>query len=176
MTTLEELTALLGFIETTDLQHLRVQVTQSLIMSPENLSLLAEYHDAAIRMVEQLSPNDYTRAQIGLIVQLAAIKWAAPHLRIRAIEDLMDAIEYAWNAQLNEWEVIQAVMNELITSVATESPGIAVAAAFRTLSREDQADIAALQAAEAIGYAFTCLIENGLADPEAYLQDRGILG
>ena len=43
------------------------------------------------------------------------------------------------------------------------------------LSEEDCKDIAALDFEEAIGHAFTLLLENGIDDPEGYLKEKGVL-
>ncbi len=43
------------------------------------------------------------------------------------------------------------------------------------LSEEDWQDIAALGLEEAIGQAFTLLLENGVEDPEAFLKEKGVL-
>ena len=44
-----------------------------------------------------------------------------------------------------------------------------------TLTPGDCDDIASLPLAQALGYAFTLLIEAGVSDPETYLAAHGIL-
>ena len=43
------------------------------------------------------------------------------------------------------------------------------------LSKEDCAEIAGMPFDEALRYAFTLLIENGIDDPEKFLKEKGIL-
>lgn len=43
------------------------------------------------------------------------------------------------------------------------------------LSEEDLADLAEMPMDEALGYAFTLLLESGVDDPEGYLAEKGIL-
>lgn len=43
------------------------------------------------------------------------------------------------------------------------------------LSEEDCQELAAMDFEEALGYAFTLLIENGIEDPEVFLREKGIL-
>lgn len=43
------------------------------------------------------------------------------------------------------------------------------------LTEEDCAEIAGMAFDEALGYAFTLLIENGIEDPETFLKEKGIL-
>lgn len=43
------------------------------------------------------------------------------------------------------------------------------------LTDEDRAEIADMPIDEALGYAFSLLIANGVEDPDSYLKDKGIL-
>jgi len=43
------------------------------------------------------------------------------------------------------------------------------------LTEEDCAEIAGMPFDEALGYAFTLLIENGIEDPEEFLKGKGLL-
>lgn len=43
------------------------------------------------------------------------------------------------------------------------------------LTEEDCEDLAAMPIDEAMGYAFTLLIEQGIEDPEQFLRERKIL-
>jgi NifB/MoaA-like Fe-S oxidoreductase len=45
----------------------------------------------------------------------------------------------------------------------------------KVLAEEDCAEIAGMPQDEALGYAFTLLIENGIDDPETFLKEKGIL-
>ena len=49
------------------------------------------------------------------------------------------------------------------------------AACGEVLSEDDCAELASMSTDEAVGYAFTLLLENGVEDPEQYLRDKGIL-
>ena len=55
------------------------------------------------------------------------------------------------------------------------TPGKVAEACREVLTEEDCDDIAALPLDEAIGQAFTLLIENGVDDPEAFLKEKDIL-
>lgn len=54
------------------------------------------------------------------------------------------------------------------------TPKSLAAACADILPAEDCEELAAMPADEALGYAFTLLIENGI-DPESYLRSKGIL-
>ncbi len=43
------------------------------------------------------------------------------------------------------------------------------------LSEEDCLELASMEIGEAVGYAFTLLMTNGIEDPEGFLKEKGIL-
>jgi hypothetical protein len=43
------------------------------------------------------------------------------------------------------------------------------------LSEEDLAELSEMPMDEALGYAFTLLLESGVDDPEGYLKEKGVL-
>lgn len=67
-------------------------------------------------------------------------------------------------------------MNESIPQPSEITPLEVSIALGGTLSPEDCEDIAAMDTAgEAVGFAYTLLLENGVEDPDTLLADKGIL-
>lgn len=50
-----------------------------------------------------------------------------------------------------------------------------VAACQEVIPAEDSKELLTMDFEEALGYAFTLLIENGVEDPESFLKEKGIL-
>ncbi len=50
-----------------------------------------------------------------------------------------------------------------------------VSACQEVVSEEDCQELLGMEFGDALGYAFTLLLENGIEDPEAFLAEKGIL-
>lgn len=176
----------LGFVETPELSQLRGQLAEVIAFGSEEVRELAiRYHSLAEEVVNQREGEDYRKAQIGLIVHMGLIRRDGGRTD-HYVEDLEDALTYAWNERLEDTvATLEAAIAE--AQSLTESEGSAemaeaeptseqlAQACAEVLFEEDCEELAAMPIEEATGYAFSLLLENGVEDPGEYLKSKGIL-
>ncbi len=172
----------LGFVETEELGQLRGQLVEAMSAGADVKELATRYHLLAEEVVNQREGDDFAKAQIGLIVQMGLIRRDGGRSENYA-EDLQDALTYADNMGFADvMPVLEEALGvqtdgERIPEVATKEPTSEQLANVcgEVLSAEDCEELAIMPMDEALGCAFTLLIENGVEDPEDFLRSKGIL-
>lgn len=183
----EALPEALGFVETPEMAEVRDQWIEAMTADNEEAQELAtRYHLLAQEAVNERQGNEFTTASIGLIIRMALVRRDAGRTD-HYLQDLEDASMYAWNSQMDE---VVAVLDAAIeegrgergdderdeaAEVAEPTSEQLATACSEVLSEEDCVELVSMSTGEAIGYAFTLLLENGIEDPEQYLRDKGIL-
>lgn len=180
--TIEALPEALGFIETEELGQLRRELVEAMAAGAENVTDLAtRYHLLAEEVVNQREGGDFAKAQIGLIVQMGVIRRDGGR-NDAYLYDLNDAHTYAFNMGFDDIvPTIEAAIDQAQpeTDKGAEVPEPTseqlAQACTEVLTPKDCEELSAMPMDEALGYAFTLLIENGVDDPESYLRERNIL-
>lgn len=174
---LAELAIQLGFIETEDLANLRTQIAER-AASGETEEAIQAYQDEAQSLVAMLEGREYTAAQIGLVIAIATLCKSIGRDDAFA-QEIKNALIMADN---QGFEAEAQVLKGLLQDVSPESNGSSeptveelIEAASECLSEDDRLFMTEMPFEEALGYVYGALLENGVEDPESYLQGKGIL-
>lgn len=115
---IDDLPGVLGFTETPELSEVRGQLVEALASEVERVGVLAaHYHLVAEGIVEQHQGAEYIKAQIALIIQIGLIKRDAGKID-GYLEDLKDALDYAWNERLED---VVAILEKEIEDTENQS-------------------------------------------------------
>lgn len=169
---LEQPAADLLFAEPTELTTLRTTLVRELIARSETSpELMARYHELGQEIAEK---DDSGRAAVGLIIQMGLIRRDTGNYD-SALEDFQDAYNYAVGMGFGD---VADQLEELIRSIEAHEPSseFLVNICQDVLSAEDCADLLAMPFDEALGYAYTLLMESGeVEDPTAFFVEKGLL-
>lgn len=99
---IEKLPEVLGFTETQELSQLRGQLVEAIAADSEEVRELAtQYHLLAEEIVNQRQGEEFTKAQIGLIVAMGLIQREGGRID-DYVKELQDALTYANNMGLED--------------------------------------------------------------------------
>lgn len=177
----------LGFSETEELAQLRTKLVEAIATGDqEEISKLSlHYHLLGEEVVNRLEGDAFPKGQLGLNLAMALIRRDGGRLDAY-IEDLRDALDQCYG--LGYQDIAPTIVLEKMhaegllekqqapeTNYDGPSSQEIADALQGAIENDDYEDVVGMEPEEAIGYAFTLLLEYGVENPEAYLKEKGIL-